>query len=291
MIIERQLKVKINNRNISYYRDKGYDCQSGMFIMINIEDINPGSPIKENRICDCCGLEYTRRHDNNVASFVRFEKDVCPSCYRNNNEIKKVIQKRREETFVQKYGVTNPSYVSEVVEKIAQTTFEHYGVYNASQSEELKTKQENTMIERYGAPKALQVPEFQEKFTKTMCEGQNVKTSSQQKFCYNMFIEHGFDATLNYSFSSCSLDVLIVLKNGVKIDFEYDGTFWHDKEQKKKDRRRDEFLKKNGYKIFRLESSRGLPSWEILLSGLEYLKQDNHNFTRIKIDDKGNVIE
>lgn len=291
MTKSEDLMVNITSRNVTYYRNKGYECNVGESIMIKLEDINPISPIKEIRICDYCGQEYTKRHDNHVVTFNRFGKDVCPSCYRNNSEIKKIIQQRREETFIEKYGVSNPSFVPEIVEKISQTTFEHYGVYNASQSEEIKKKQEETMMKLYGARKALQVPQFQEKFVKTMCEGHTVKTSSQQKKCYEMFIQHGFNAVLNYPVSSCSLDILITLENEIKIDFEYDGLFWHDAEQKKKDRKRDEFLKSQGYKIFRVESDKGVPFWDTLFNGIEYLKQNEHNFTCVKIDNNGNVIK
>ena len=44
-----------------------------------------------------------------------------------------------------------------------------------------------------------------------------------------MLIEHGYDAYLNAPFSNCILDILIIMSDGTKIDFEYDGSFWHDK--------------------------------------------------------------
>lgn len=105
-----------------------------------------------------------------------------------------------------------------------------------------------------------------------------------------MLLEHNYNVQLNYPVSACSLDVLITLDDGTKIDFEYDGAFWHGKEQKAQDRRRDEFLKKQGYKIFRLESDRGIPKWETLLEGINKLK-NGHSFVYIEIDKKGNVIK
>lgn len=290
MIIYNILMVNITVRNITYYKNKGYDCKLNTVIPVKLEDINDGSAIKETRICDYCGKEYIRPHNVNISSYNRFKKDVCQECFHNNKEVKEIIQQHRENTFIKKYGVNNPSLDSNVVEKIAQTMLDRYGVRNSSQVEEFKRKQEETMLRLYGERKALQVPQFQEKFVKTMTEGQKVKTSKQQKACYNMLLEHNYDVQLNYPVSVCSLDVLITLDDGTKIDFEYDGTFWHDKGQKTQDRRRDEFLKKQGYKIFRLESDRGIPKWETLLEGINKLK-NGHSFVHIEIDKKGNVIK
>ena len=83
---------------------------------------------------------------------------------------------------------------------------------------------------------------------------------------------------------------MITLNDGTRIDFEYDGSFWHDNKQKIQDRRRDEFLKKQGYKILRIESDRGIPTWETLLDKINYLK-NGHSFAYAKIDNKGNVID
>ena len=62
MIVDKYLKMPITNRNITYYKNKGYDCHISETIDVSIDDINPGSPIKERRICDVCGQEYIREH-------------------------------------------------------------------------------------------------------------------------------------------------------------------------------------------------------------------------------------
>lgn len=286
MIVDKYLKMSITNRNITYYKNKGYDCHISETIDVSIDDISPGSAIKERRICDFCGQEYVREHYLNVSSFSRFDKDVCCHCFKTNKEVKDIIQKKREKHFLEKYGKTNPMFVPELVDKIWETMMERYGVRNASQVEEFKKKQEETMINLYGAPKALQIKQFQEKFVNTITENYSVKTSSQQVACYNMLIEHGYDAYLNMPFSNCILDILIIMPDGTKIDFEYDGSFWHDKEQKIKDRRRDEFLKKNNFKIIRIESRRSIPTWEQIQSEIDYLMEDKTRmFTRICIDE------
>lgn len=286
MIVDEYLKMPITNRNIAYYKNKGYDCHISETIDVFIDDINPGSPIKERRICDVCGQEYIRKHNLNISSFSRFNKDVCCHCFKTNKEVKDIIQEKREKCFLEKYGETNPMFVPELIDKIGETMTKKYGVKNASQVEEFKKKQEETMINLYGAPKALQIKQFQEKFINTITENYSVKTSSQQVACYNMLIEHGYDAYLNAPFSNCILDILIIMPDGTKIDFEYDGSFWHDKEQKIKDRRRDEFLKRNNFKIIRIESRRSIPTWEQIQSEIDYLVEDKTRmFAHICIDE------
>ena len=59
-----------------------------------------------------------------------------------------------------------------------------------------------------------------------------------------------------------------------------------DKEQKIKDRRRDEFLKKNNFRIIRIESRRSVPTWEQIQSEIDYLMEDKTRmFTHICIDE------
>lgn len=236
-------------------------------------------------MCDFCGKEYVRPHNAHIITFNRFGKDVCPNCFKTNQEVKSIVQIKRENTCLEKYGEKNCMFVPEMVDKISQVMMEKYGVRNANQVEEFKKKQEDTMINLYGVPKALQAKKFQEKFVNTMTKNYSVKTSSQQRACYDMFVEHGYNAQLNIPFSNCVLDVLITMPDGTKIDFEYDGSFWHDEGQKKKDRRRDEFLKKNGFKIMRLESERSIPTWEQLQNEIDYLMEDeNHTYAHINID-------
>lgn len=289
MILHEEVDININNRNITYYKNKGYDCKSGETLKVKEKDILPTSPLKEERKCDVCGQNFTRRRDNNIESFNRFGKDVCPHCFKTNKNIKNIVQQKREKTFINNYGVTNPMFIPELVDKIGDTLEEKYGARNPSQIEEFKIKQEESMLEKYGARKALQVKQFQEKFIKTISENYSVKTSSQQVACFNMLKERGYNVELNYPYSTCSLDILIIMPDGTKIDFEYDGSHWHDDEQKKRDRKRDEFLKGHGFKIIRMESKRSIPSWEQIEDEINYLmEKPERKFSHLCIDNINN---
>lgn len=285
MILEKTVKLSMTGRAYKYYKEKGYKFDFKEIIEIPIEDLNPESKKKEKRLCDICGKIYIKGHNGHLETFSRFGKDVCTECFKTNKEIKEIIQKKREDKFLEKYGVLNPMDVPELIEKISKTTEKRYGVKNCSQLKEFREKQENTMLERYGARKALQVKEFQEKFVKTITSNFSTKTSSQQIACYNLLKEHGFDVQLNYPFSNCILDILIKMPNGTKIDFEYDGTHWHNENTKNRDRRRDEFLKRNGFKIIRIESKRSIPSWEQIKEEIDYIMEDEtHTYAHLNID-------
>lgn len=111
-----------------------------------------------------------------------------------------------------------------------------------------------------------------------MKHDQNIKTSSQQKSICDMI-----GGELNYKISGLHVD--IVLKNE-KIIIEYDGWFWHGKEQKR-DRRRDEYLKSLGWRILRIKSNRKMPTKEQLDNSLSILRNNEHKYTEIVLDDWG----
>ena len=68
----------------------------------------------------------------------------------------------------------------------------------------------------------------------------------------------------------CLLDIVLYI-NDIKIDIEYDGFYWHKDSQR--DRRRDSFIKKSGYKIIRIKANKKdtMPSVEQLEEVINYL--------------------
>ena len=62
MIKEKRLIIKVNQRNISYYRENGYnvDCISfkdNNSLEVDIEDVSINSKEKVTAICKICGSE------------------------------------------------------------------------------------------------------------------------------------------------------------------------------------------------------------------------------------------
>lgn len=77
--------------------------------------------------------------------------------------------KAREQTCMERYGVSYISQVSEIKEKTKQTMRERYGVEHALQSKDIYKKFEQTCIERYGVRMPSTLDSIQEK-VKATCE-------------------------------------------------------------------------------------------------------------------------
>lgn len=59
--------------------------------------------------------------------------------------------------------------------------------------------------------------------------------------------------------------------------------------RKKRDRKRDEFLKGQGFKIIRMESKRSIPSWEQIEDEINYLmEKPERKFAHLCIDNINN---
>lgn len=114
----------------------------------------------------------------------------------------KEIQKKAEETCLEKYGVKNyaeteefktkfkqvslekygtefPMQNEEVKEKGKQTSLERYGVEYASQSEDFRNRVKNTNLKNFGVECVLQNKEIKEKVKKTNLECYGVENISQ----------------------------------------------------------------------------------------------------------------
>ena len=96
-----------------------------------------------------------------------------------------------------------------------------------------------------------------------------------------MLLSNKFEVKLNEAFSRCILDIVLRI-NDIKINIEYDGWYWHNL---KNDRKRDEFLKSQGWKILRIRSGHKLQSLEQLKISLNKLINTEQKFTSIVLDD------
>lgn len=69
-------------------------------------------------------------------------------------------------------------------------------------------------------------------------------------------------------------DCLLIVKD-IKIDVEFDGYFWHDR-QKERDKRRDFYSMRKGIKVLRFVSKGSLPTKEQITQSVEYLVNTEH---------------
>lgn len=71
-------------------------------------------------------------------------------------------KQRRKQTFINKYGVDNPSKAQGVKLKKDQTNLLRYGVTNPFQRDEVKLKSEQTLVSKYGVSNARYIPRTHE---------------------------------------------------------------------------------------------------------------------------------
>lgn len=208
------------------------------------------------------------------------EKYGCKNVFQNEG-----IKEKIKKTLIEKYQVEYISQSKEVQEKIKETNLQKYGVERVLQNEEIKNKARDTCFERYGVFSAMQNKKIKEKANLTLYNNNAVPTSKQQLQIFNMVQELFTDGevVLNLPLSTLCLDISLITKEGEKVDIEYDGEHWHKDENK--DRRRDEFVKSNGYKILRISSKRMVPTKENLKNSIMELINSEHSFKRIFLED------
>lgn len=242
----------------------------GTEVLVKVEHLSPRSHAKVVVICDYCGKEitkiyyaYQRQHDPDFG-------DACNDCK----------SQKQKDMFMRDYGVTNPSEIPFVQRKRKATIKERYGCENPSQIEGVQEKKEATCMRNYGVKSPLQSKIVRERVAQTMLKNDTCPTSSQQYAVYEMLSKKYDDCELNKQCSKNILDCVIVV-DGVMIDVEYDGYYWHRDEQK--DRRRDEVVKSYGYRILRIKGGHKIPTMQQLDDAIDYLVEGNHSFTTINL--------
>lgn len=331
MILEQTIQVNVTSNTKKYYENLGYKCKKGDTIQVNTKDLPRGSHVTEKRICDCCGQVYSRPHRAMEDTFESFGKDYCIKCFRENSNIKKLVQGKRENTNLEKYGAKTPCANEDIKNKVIKTNLDKYGVRSTLQLDEVKEKTKkslldrygvdsplksdiikdkvkntclekygvesplknelikekmfNTNIERYGVKSTAQVTEVREKMIKSLIENSSIPTSKSQielfEIIKNMYPNN--EVYLNYNLSRLFLDVVLFINN-IKIDLEFDGEHWH--KDKRKDFRRDCFVKDNGFKVIRIKSTIKNPTKEQLKEAIDILINSNKTFIEINLIDK-----
>lgn len=219
----------------------------------------------------------------------------------------KHFKNKYKQTYIDKYGIDHYSKTNEFLIKYEATNLEKYGVKNYAQTDECKEKRIKTNNKKYGKDHYTQTDEFKERFKQlcqekygcnnpmqneiikrkavnTLYKNGTCPTSSQQLTIYNMLKEKGYNVELNYPVSNVNLDVAIFIGD-IKIDLEYDCWYWH-KDKLNYDHKRDEFLKSQGWKIFRIKSKNKIPTLQEIERKIEQLVSENDKkFTSIILED------
>ena len=204
------------------------------------------------------------------------------SCALQSDEIKQKAQ----DTTMKNYGVKNVFELPAIQEKIRQTNQVRYGEGNIAHTPEIAEKIRSTNIERYGVPYTTQAPEVIAKMRKSLYKNGSVPSSKAEKtmcmLLHDMYDENNCQD--NYALGRLNMDCLVNI-DGVLIDFEYDGQYWH-KNREDYDRRRNYYLLDRGYRIIRIKANKkdDIPTKEQIKEAVDYLVKGNHSLTYIDMN-------
>lgn len=191
MLVKQKVSVKINNWNINFYKNIGFEITCGDIIDVDIEKIhNKNLKLKVKVECDDCGNEREINLLSHTKSIEMRGKYICEKCVL--EKIKKTNLDRygvtrynnREKcirTNKEKYGVENVSQSEEIKDKKKETNLKNWGVENVFQSELIKDKMRETNLEKYGVEHPLQNAELLEKSKQTCLKNNGVKFPTKSK--------------------------------------------------------------------------------------------------------------
>lgn len=267
--------MKINKQNRKKYLKLGYsEVKIGEYIDVNIKDLSKYSHQKINAICDYCGSQYSVKFSeiNISRNESMVQKDSCKKC----GNIK------QKDSVKQKYGVENISQLKSVKIKKENISLQKYGVKHPAQNYKVKELAKQTCLKRYGTKSPMQCESVKCKSANSYFMSGKIRTSSQQLDVFNMILNLGYDAVLNYPESLLNLDIAIFIDDK-KIDIEYDGWYWH--QNIKKDISRNKVLVKYGWNVIRILSRTLLPTKEQLQQAINNVLSNNKQIQLIQLDD------
>lgn len=106
-----------------------------------------------------------------------------------SDELKQKRSAKAKETFLKKYGVSNPSKASVVKDKIKKTNLERYGVECSAQSDVVKEKIKATNLKKYGVEYSFQAEVVKEKIRATSLERYGVDNPSKSDIIKDRIVE------------------------------------------------------------------------------------------------------
>ena len=190
MLLDKTINIMINNRNITFYKNKGYDCKKDFFVDIKPEDLSFGSDNKVNVKCDNCEYtNYIKFHTYTIVTKNLTEAYYCPKCSSNIRTKQTKLEKygdenyvnseKAKETCLKKYGTESYTGTPEYKEKYEKTCLEKYGCKSHLSNEDVKIKRIETCLEKYGVENVFQNEEIQKKQKETNLERYGVENVFQ----------------------------------------------------------------------------------------------------------------
>lgn len=225
MILDKIIRVKVNNRYLKKYEQLGYGkLKQGDFIDLPIEYLPKGSKTKVNSKCSYC----------DKISLIQY---VYYNTYTKNGSKYCCLQcnpKKYKETCLKKYGVDNISKIPQTHDKIKSTNLEKYGVTSFTKLESFKEDHKKKMIDKYGVDSFSKTDEWLRKQKSTSLRKYGFENASQSPSVFSKQ-QRGryeilqFQETNLYYQGSFELDFLekyyyrLEIVKGISIEYNYRG--------------------------------------------------------------------
>lgn len=264
MFDENQLVVvRWHSTNKQHFIKLGYNyTKIGDSFEVKAKHLPKNSSFSVKCVCDYCLKEFITHYAVYNKSKER-GKVACLDCK----------QKKREDSFIKKYGANSPGASFECREKAKQVMKDKYGCEYALQSIQGQNNFKNSMIEKYGKDNPALCPDLLAKARITAYHNGTAPTSFPERKLVELLKEiYGENNCIaSFPVDQVSLDCLLKINN-IQIDIEYDGCYWH-MNTKDKDRKRNHWLISKGYKIIRIlgNSKDILPSKERIIEEVNYI--------------------
>lgn len=139
-LVDKEINIKANPRNIQYYLNLGYDIKYGSNIDVKIVDLPKGSSIKIDVYCDLC-------HKNNNVQWSWYYKSYTENGYYCCNKCK---GSKIKKTNLKKYGSTSPLGNKDILDKLQKTNLEKYGNVCSLHGDDVKKKVIKTFNKNWG---------------------------------------------------------------------------------------------------------------------------------------------
>lgn len=192
------------------------------------------------------------------------------------------IKDKSRKTCIEKFGVECPLQSDIIRQKAKETYISKYGVEFPMQAEEIKNKAQQTCMEHFGVQYPTQSPEVQKKILSSLSQSAKIGSPEENEIV-SIICKNFTDVKTSIPLDRCILDIEIEV-NGIKINIECDGYYWHCNtlEDKIKDRNRDLYIRNNGYdKTLRIVYNYAIPSEEEILQAINELVNSDRQFKRI----------
>ena len=161
-------------------------------IISDILNIDKKSTITIEVQCDNCNLQYSIKYNNYLRNGNKDGFYICKTC-------------KTKKTNLQKYGVENPSQITQIKENKKKTLLKNWGVEHPSKSKQIKEKKKQTNLKNWGVENPFQSENIKSKIKKTNInrigfenpsQSKEVKEKKKQSNLKNWGVEHPLQSNI-----------------------------------------------------------------------------------------------